>query len=66
MIATFLRAHHESHELAVELPPLLADPFTFPEATLGTKLALTAMHLILTAAIVGAIAVRGRTPRSEP
>jgi hypothetical protein len=34
------------------------------EATLGTKLALT-MHLILTAAIVGAIVVRDRM-RSEP
>ena len=44
----------------------VAGPFTFPEATLGTKLALTAMHLILTAAIVGAIVVRGRTARSEP
>jgi hypothetical protein len=33
----------------------VAGPFTFPEATLGTKLALTAMHLILTAAIVGAM-----------
>ena len=44
----------------------VAGPFTFPEATLGTKLALTAMHLILTAAIVGAIVVRGRAPRSEP
>ena len=42
----------------------VAGPFTFPEATLGTKLALTTMHLILTAAIVGAIVVRGRTPRS--
>ena len=42
----------------------VAGPFTFPEATLGTKLALTALHLILTAAIVGAIVVRGRTPRS--
>ena len=41
----------------------VAGPFTFPEATLGTKLALTTMHLILTAAIVGAIVVRGRTPR---
>ena len=44
----------------------VAGPFTFPEATLGTKLALTAMHLILTAAIVGFIVVRGRTPRGEP
>ena len=44
----------------------VAGPFTFPEATLGTKLALTAMHLILTAAIVGAIVVRGRAPRREP
>ena len=44
----------------------VAGPFTFPEATLGTKLALAAMHLILTAAIVGAIVVRGRAPRSEP
>jgi hypothetical protein len=44
----------------------VAGPFTFPEATLGTKLALTTMHLILTAAIVVAIVVRGRTPRSEP
>ena len=44
----------------------VAGPFTFPEATLGTKLALTAMHLILTAAIVGAIVVRGRTPHSVP
>jgi len=44
----------------------VAGPFTFLEATLGTKLALTAMHLIRTAAIVGAIVVRGRTPRSEP
>ena len=44
----------------------VAGPFTFPEATLGTKLALSAMHLILTAAIIGAIVVRGRTPRSEP
>lgn len=44
----------------------IAGPFTFPEATLGTKLALTAMHLVLTAAIIGAIVVRGRTPRSEP
>jgi hypothetical protein len=35
----------------------IAGPFTFPEATIGTKLALTAMHLILTAAIVGAIGV---------
>jgi hypothetical protein len=43
----------------------VAGPFTFPEATLGTKLALTAMHVILTAAIVGAIVVRGRTPRGE-
>ena len=44
----------------------VAGPFTFPEAALGTKLALTTMHLILTAAIVGAIVVRGRTPRSVP
>ena len=44
----------------------IAGPFTFPEATLGTKLALTAMHLILTAAIVGAIVVRARTPRGVP
>jgi uncharacterized protein DUF6069 len=44
----------------------VAGPFTFPEATLGTKLALTAMHLIVTAAIVGAMVVRGRAPRSEP
>ena len=44
----------------------VAGPLTFPEATLGTKLALTAMHLVLTAAIVGAIGVRGRTPRSVP
>ena len=43
----------------------IAGPFTFPEASLGTKLALTAMHLILTAAIIGAIGVRGRTPRNE-
>jgi len=43
----------------------LAGPFTFPEASLGTKLALNAMHLILTAAIVGAIVVRGRAPRSD-
>ncbi len=43
----------------------VAGPFTFPEATLGTKLALTAMHLILTAAIVVALLVRGRTPRRE-
>ena len=42
----------------------VAGPFTFPEATLGTKLALTTMHLVLTAAIVGSIVVRGRTPRS--
>ena len=40
----------------------IVGPFTFPEATLGTKLALTAMHLIVTAAIVGAIGVRGRRP----
>jgi hypothetical protein len=38
----------------------VAGPFTFPEAALGTKLALTTMHLILTAAIVGALVVRGR------
>ena len=44
----------------------VAGPFTFPEATLGTKLALAAMHLILTAAIVGALVFRGRTPRSDP
>jgi Family of unknown function (DUF6069) len=44
----------------------VAGPFTFAEATLGTKLSLTAMHLILTAAIVGSIVVRGRAPRSEP
>jgi Family of unknown function (DUF6069) len=44
----------------------IAGPFTFPEASLGTKLALTAMHLILTAAVVGAIVVGGRTPRTEP
>ena len=44
----------------------VAGPFTFPEATLGTNLALTAMHLILTAAIVGAIVVRGRAPHREP
>ena len=43
----------------------VAGPLTFPEASLGTKLALTVMHLILTTAIVGAIVVRGRTPRSE-
>jgi hypothetical protein len=42
----------------------VAGPFTFPEATLGTKLALTTMHLILTAAIVGALVVRGRIQRS--
>jgi hypothetical protein len=42
----------------------VAGPITFPEASLGTKLALAAMHLILTAAIVAAIVVRGRTPRS--
>lgn len=40
-------------------------PLTFPEATPGTKLALAIMHLILTAAIVGALVVRGRTPRIE-
>jgi Family of unknown function (DUF6069) len=44
----------------------VAGPLTFPEATLGTKLALTTMHLILTAAIVGAILIRGRIPRSMP
>jgi hypothetical protein len=44
----------------------VAGPLTFPEATLGTKVALAAMHLILTAAIVGALVVRGRTPRSNP
>ena len=44
----------------------VAGPFTFPEATLGTKLALTTMHLILTAAIVVAIVVRGRTPCCVP
>jgi hypothetical protein len=43
----------------------VAGPLTFPEASLGTKLALTVMHLILTAVIVGAILVRGRTPRRE-
>jgi hypothetical protein len=41
----------------------VAGPLTFPEASLGTKLALIVMHLVLTAAIVGAIAIRGRTPR---
>jgi len=41
----------------------VAGPLTFPEATAGTKLALTMMHLILTAAIVGALVVRGRAPR---
>jgi len=40
----------------------IAGPFTFPEASLGTRLALTAMHLILTAAIVGAIGVRAKSP----
>ena len=44
----------------------IAGPFTFPEATLGTKLALTATHLILTAAIVVALVVRGRSSRSVP
>ena len=43
----------------------VAGPLTFPEASLGTKLALAVMHLILTAAIVGAMVVRGRTPRRE-
>ena len=41
----------------------VAGPLTFPEASMGTKLALAVMHLVLTAAIVGAIVVRGRTPR---
>jgi hypothetical protein len=44
----------------------VAGPLTFPEASLGTKLALIVMHLILTAAIVGAIVIRGRTPRTRP
>ncbi len=35
----------------------IAGPLTFPEATVGTQIALAAMHLILTAAIVGAIGV---------
>ena len=43
----------------------VAGPLTFPEASLGTKLALAVMHLILTAAIVGAMVVRGRTPRRD-
>ena len=38
----------------------VAGPFTFPEATVGTKLALSAMHLVLTATIIGVIVVRGR------
>lgn len=41
-------------------------PLTFPEATPGTKLTLAVMHLVLTAAIVGAIVIRGRTPRPRP
>jgi hypothetical protein len=41
----------------------VAGPLTFPEASPGTKLALAVMHLVLTAAIVGAISIRGRTPR---
>ncbi len=44
----------------------VAGPLTFPEASMGTKLALAVMHLVLTAAIVGAIAIRGRTPRPRP
>ena len=44
----------------------IAGPLTFPEATLGTSLALTAMHIILTAAIVGAFVVRDVSPRTEP
>ena len=39
----------------------VAGPLTFPQATPGTKLALTAMHLVLTAAIVGAIGLWART-----
>jgi hypothetical protein len=39
----------------------IAGPFTFPEASIGTKLALTVMHVILTAAIVGAIGFWART-----
>jgi uncharacterized protein DUF6069 len=43
----------------------IAGPFTFPEASLGTRLALTAMHVILTAAIVGAIGLWARTSRNR-
>jgi len=38
-------------------------PLTFPESTPGTKLALALTHLILTAAIVGAIVVWGSSRR---
>jgi hypothetical protein len=44
----------------------VAGPLAFPEASLGTRLALAVMHLVLTAAIVGAIVVRGRTRRPRP
>jgi hypothetical protein len=44
----------------------VSGPLTFPEASMGTKLALSVMHLVLTAAIVGGIIVRGRTPRPRP
>jgi uncharacterized protein DUF6069 len=42
----------------------IAGPLTFPEASLETKLALAAMHVILTAAIVGAIGLWARTSRN--
>jgi Family of unknown function (DUF6069) len=40
-------------------------PLTFPESTPGTRLALALMHLILTAAIVGAIVVWGFSRRAS-
>jgi hypothetical protein len=38
-------------------------PFTFLEATLGTQLAFTAMHVLLTAAIVGGPSVLTKRAR---
>lgn len=42
----------------------IAGPLTFPEATLGTKLALSAMHLILTGAIVRGLGAGGPEPEA--
>ena len=42
----------------------IAGPLTFPEASAGTKIALSVMHVVLTVAIVWALVLRERSGRA--